>query len=126
MKRIFLWALILTSFTASSQTATTKPINVNQQRLEQRIFELAKFGKDSTGKGYRVAYTKADQEGRAYFISLMKQAGLEVTIDYAGNIIGKKKEKMLCYNQLLSAPTLIWCLMAATTMVALVLLAHWK
>lgn len=85
--------LIFTSFKAFSQTATTNTIKVNQQRIEQRILELAKFGKDTTGKGYRVAYTKGDQHGRAYFINLMQKAGLEVTIDYAGNIIGKRRGK---------------------------------
>lgn len=85
--------LIFTSFKAFSQTATTNTIKVNQQRIEQRILELAKFGKDTTGKGYRVAYTKGDQQGRAYFINLMQKAGLEVTIDYAGNIIGKRRGK---------------------------------
>ncbi len=68
-------------------------MRVNQQRIERRIFELAKFGKDSTGKGYRVAYTKGDVEGRAWFIEQMKNAGLEVNIDYAGNITGKRKGK---------------------------------
>ena len=93
MKKIFLCTLVFMSFTAFSQTATTTTIKVNQQRIEQRIFELAKFGKDSTGRGYRVAFTKGDQEARSWFIILMKKAGLEVTIDYAGNIIGKSKGK---------------------------------
>lgn len=93
MKKIFLCTLVFMSFTAFSQTATTTTIKVNQQRIEQRIFELAKFGKDSTGRGYRVAFTKGDQEARSWFITLMKKAGLEVTIDYAGNIIGKSKGK---------------------------------
>ena len=93
MKRIFLLTLTFASISAFSQTATTKSINVNQQRLEQRIFELAKFGKDSSSKGYRVAYTKGDQQGRAWFINLMTKAGLEITKDYAGNIIGKRKGK---------------------------------
>ncbi len=61
--------------------------------MESRIFTLAEFGKDNTGKGYRVAFTKGDRDGRAWFIGLMKNAGLEVSIDYAGNIIGKRKGK---------------------------------
>jgi len=66
---------------------------VNAQRIESRIFELAKFGRDVNGHGYRVAYTKGDIEGRAWFMDLMKKAGLEPTIDAAGNIIGKRKGK---------------------------------
>lgn len=77
------------SFTAFYQSKFT----VNAQRMENRIADLSQFGKDSIGKGYRVAYTKGDQEGRTWFIKLMKHAGLEVSIDYAGNIIGKRKGK---------------------------------
>ena len=68
-------------------------LNANQQRMEKRIAELAQFGKDANGKGYRVAYTKGDIEGRNYFMGLMKNAGLEVSIDAAGNIIGKRNGK---------------------------------
>jgi N-carbamoyl-L-amino-acid hydrolase len=80
------------SFSTFSQTKnTTKKIKVNQNRIEKRIFELSKFGKDLNGKGYRVAFTKGDVEGRKWFIDQMKKAGLEVTIDFAGNIIGKRQ-----------------------------------
>ena len=65
----------------------------NQQRMEKRIVELSQFGRDVDGRGYRVAYTKGDIEGRNYFMGLMRNAGLEVTIDNAGNIIGKRKGK---------------------------------
>jgi N-carbamoyl-L-amino-acid hydrolase len=68
-------------------------LSVNGQRIESRIFELAKFGKDANGRGYRVAYTRGDIEGRAWFMELMKKAGLDPTIDTAGNIIGKRKGK---------------------------------
>lgn len=68
-------------------------LSVNVQRIESRIFELAKFGRDESGHGYRVAYTKGDIEGRAWFMDLMKKAGLDPTIDVAGNIIGKRKGK---------------------------------
>jgi len=66
---------------------------VNEQRIAGRILELAKFGRDDKGHGYRVAYTKGDIEGRAWFTGLMKNAGLEVSVDSAGNIIGKRKGK---------------------------------
>ena len=89
MKKFITALLIFSSITAFSQTN----IKVNERRIEERIFELAKFGKDSLGRGYRVAYTKGDQEGRAWFMGLMKKAGLEVSIDAAGNIIGKRKGK---------------------------------
>lgn len=94
MKKIIFALLVLFSLSVFSQTAsTTKEIKVNEQRIESRIVELAKFGKDNLSKGYRIAFTKGDLDGRAWFIGLMKKAGLEVTIDFAGNIIGKRKGK---------------------------------
>ena len=66
---------------------------VNERRIASRIVELSKFGMDDKGHGYRVAYTKGDIAGRAWFIELMKNAGLEVSIDSGGNIIGKRKGK---------------------------------
>ncbi len=83
---VLMCALLPTAFTVSAQSI----IKVNGQRIEQRIAELAKFGKDSIGRGYRVAYTKGDIEGREWFIGLMKKAGLLVGIDAAGNIVGKR------------------------------------
>ncbi len=81
----------LTIFTLTTFSQTT--IKVNQLRIESRIFELAKFGKDSLGRGYRVAYTKGDAEARKWFFGLMKNAGLEVSVDAAGNLTGKRKGK---------------------------------
>lgn len=63
---------------------------VNQDRLEQSIFNLAEFGKKENGETSRVAFSQADIDSRTHLITLMKNAGLEVTIDYAGNIIGRK------------------------------------
>jgi N-carbamoyl-L-amino-acid hydrolase len=78
-------AITMLSFISFAQ------LTVNQQRMEKRISELSQFGKDANGRGYRVAYTKGDIEGRNYFMGLMRNAGLDVSIDNAGNIIGKRK-----------------------------------
>ena len=89
MKQLLSVFFISLSLTAFTQTK----LIVNEQRIESRIFELAKFGKDENGRGYRVAFTKGDIEARAWYMSLMKKAGLDVRIDYAGNIIGRRKGK---------------------------------
>ena len=101
LKRLlFTYLLTILAVTAFSQSVDkSKEIKVDQQRIKSRIFELAKFGKDSSGRGYRVAYTKGDIEGRNWYIDLMKKAGLEVSVDYAGNIIGKQKGKNSSLNQ---------------------------
>ena len=68
-------------------------LKVNEERILNRILALAKFGKDEKGHGYRVAFTKGDIEGRAWFVEQMKKAKLDTAIDAAGNIIGKRKGK---------------------------------
>ena len=97
IKNSALTALGMTAFGIKSSFSNSIVIDdilkVNEQRISNRIFELAKFGLDDKGRGYRVAYTKGDIEGRAWFIDLMKKAGLNPTIDAAGNIIGKRKGK---------------------------------
>ena len=88
MKSILLTIiLVLFAFSIFAQ------VKVNEKRIEQRIFELAEFGKNEKGENYRVAYSQGDIEGRAYFMDMMRKAGLEVHIDFAGNIIGKRAGK---------------------------------
>ncbi len=71
-----------------------KSLRVDQDRLEASIFQLAEFGKDQeSGQTSRVAFSDADIKGREYVIGLMRKAGLEVSVDYAGNIVGKRQGK---------------------------------
>ena len=65
-------------------------LRVNPGRIESRIRELAQFGKTSEGGVSRVAFSDEDIQGRSYVIGLMREAGLEVSVDAAGNIIGKR------------------------------------
>ena len=95
IKRSSLTALGVSTFgimsTYGKAAVVGNNYTVNEQRLVTRITELAKFGTDDKGHGYRVAYTKGDIDGRAWFIEQMKRAGLDPVIDAAGNIIGKRK-----------------------------------
>src|SRR5262245_55345362 len=59
--------------------------------MEERIQALSQFGKNPEGGVSSVAFSDADIAGRNYIQTLMKQAGLEVRIDTAGNIIGRKE-----------------------------------
>lgn len=74
---------------ATSALAQNLPY-VNEARLEETLLKLANYGKMENGETNRVAFSDADLEGRAYIISLMQVSGLEVSVDYAGNIIGKR------------------------------------
>jgi len=82
--------IILLTFLLNELLAQSK-LRVNQNRIEERIQKLAEYGKNPQGGVSRVAFSAADIAGRAYIISLMKATGLEVYIDAAGNIIGKRK-----------------------------------
>ncbi|WP_283777927.1 Zn-dependent hydrolase [Flagellimonas spongiicola] len=80
--------LFLISFLGISQT---NAIKVNQERLENRIFELAKFGLQENGETERVAFSDADIEARKWVMETLTKQGLDVSIDFAGNIIGLRK-----------------------------------
>ncbi|MGQ0836912.1 MAG: Zn-dependent hydrolase [Gammaproteobacteria bacterium] len=60
-------------------------------RLQQRITELSKFGANPEGGVSRVAFSAADIAGREYLKKLMREAGLVVRVDTAGNIIGRRE-----------------------------------
>jgi len=63
-------------------------LRVNPERLERRIEKLAEFGKTPEGGVNRVAFSEQDIRSREYILSLMKEVGLKIRIDEAGNIIG--------------------------------------
>lgn len=65
-------------------------LRVNSRRLIDHIMALADFGKNPQGGVSRVAYSEFDRQGREYVQGLMRQAKLEVSIDAAGNIIGRR------------------------------------
>ena len=66
------------------------PVTVTGDRLLAQLRALAQYGSNSNGGVSRVAYSAADLEGRAYVTGLMREAGLEVRVDAAANIIGRR------------------------------------
>ena len=72
---------------AAESTAPT----ASASRIEQRIIELSAFGANPEGGVSRVAFSAADIAGREYIKDLMRQAGLDVRVDAAGNVIGRRK-----------------------------------
>jgi N-carbamoyl-L-amino-acid hydrolase len=65
-------------------------IAADPDRMEARIMALAKFGANPQGGVSRVAFSDADLAGREYIMTLMREAGLDVSVDAAGNIIGRR------------------------------------
>jgi len=67
---------------------------IDGQVLRRQIEELSVFGRPAGGTFAdgvsRVAYSDADVKGRQYVMGLMRAAGLQVRIDPAGNIFGRR------------------------------------
>jgi N-carbamoyl-L-amino-acid hydrolase len=51
---------------------------------------LSKFGANPGGGVSRTGFSDADVQARAYIMDLMKKAGLQVRVDAAGNIFGRR------------------------------------
>jgi N-carbamoyl-L-amino-acid hydrolase len=65
-------------------------LRVNGQRVNDHLRELSDFGKNPQGGVSRVAYSEADLKGREYAMKLMREARLDVSVDAAGNIVGRR------------------------------------
>lgn len=61
------------------------------KRMEERIQALSRFGANPEGGVSRVAFSEADIQGREYIKGLMREAGLQVRVDTAGNVIGRRE-----------------------------------
>ena len=79
--------LLLATVTASAQTPA---VRVQGERINAHLEALAQFGKNPQGGVSRVAYSDADVAGRAYVLRLMREAGLSVHVDAAGNLVGRR------------------------------------
>lgn len=89
---IFLWIFfefLLKGPTLRSQQIPSQ-LRVNGARIISNLDALSAFGKNLQGGVSRVAYSEPDREARRYVIWLMHEAGLDVGIDAAGNIVGRR------------------------------------
>lgn len=68
---------------------TLQTFTINNQRLEQRINELAEIGKIGETGVCRLALSKEDRQGVEKVKSWMEEAGLSARIDHFGNLIGR-------------------------------------
>ena len=63
---------------------------INAARLNGTLKALSVHGANVAGGVSRTAYSDADRAGRAYVMDLMRNAGLDVSVDFAGNIFGRR------------------------------------
>lgn len=74
-----------------AQDATPRAVpRVNGARLNGWLTDISEFGKNPQGGVTRLAYSDADVAARALTVRLMREAKLDVMVDAAGNIFGKR------------------------------------
>ena len=80
--------VLLTSRLAQVQGASPPTFHINSQRLQGTLEKLSKFGRNPEGGVTRLGFSETDLAARGYVTALMKQSGLAVRVDPAGNIFG--------------------------------------
>ncbi len=70
-------------------------LHINPGRLRARLERMSEFGRSPGGSFAdgvtRVAYSEADRAARAWLSDVMRTAGLDVRVDAAGNLIGRRE-----------------------------------
>ncbi|HEX6045963.1 MAG TPA: Zn-dependent hydrolase [Pyrinomonadaceae bacterium] len=90
-RREFNYCLLLSLCSLSVRHSNAQSqLRVTAERLMSHIAALSEFGKNPQGGVSRVAYSDADKQGREYVLGLMRAAKLDVSIDAAGNLIGRR------------------------------------
>ncbi|OZM71148.1 Zn-dependent hydrolase [Amycolatopsis antarctica] len=75
---------------ATGAVAERRGLRIDGDRLLGRIDRLRQVGGTADGGVHRLAFTKEDVAGRELVRGFMREAGLEVHTDEAGNIIGSR------------------------------------
>jgi beta-ureidopropionase / N-carbamoyl-L-amino-acid hydrolase len=84
-------SMLLAAAPALAFTPRQGPVTprVNGQRLNAHLAALAEYGAKDGGTS-RPAYSEDDLRARQFVIGLMREAGLDVSIDAAGNILARR------------------------------------
>lgn len=69
---------------------TSTPLRINGDRLMARLMKLAEVGAIEGGGVCRLALTDADRAGRDLVVRWMREAGLSITVDRIGNVMGTR------------------------------------
>ncbi len=77
---------------AFASTQASRSYTINAERLRASLEQLSQFGRNPEGGVSRVAWTQPDIEARKFVIDkLMSGIGLDVRIDPAGSIYGRRE-----------------------------------
>ena len=82
-------ALLLAAL-AVAATPVAASAHVNGDRLRDLLVSLARFGANPEGGVSRLGFSREDQAARGWLLERMREAGLDVWVDPAGNIHGRR------------------------------------
>jgi N-carbamoyl-L-amino-acid hydrolase len=82
--------LLALLFALSSIQETSPARHVDARRLRETLEKLSEFGRNPEGGVTRLGFSEADLAARGYVSGLMREAGLEVRVDPAGNLFGRR------------------------------------
>jgi len=85
-----LWIVSFATHPLRAHGPGSTKFHVDAQRLQGTLEKLSEFGRNPEGGVTRLGFSETDLAAREYVSALMKQAGLEVRIDPAGNLIGRR------------------------------------
>lgn len=89
-RRLFNKSLLMTAAVGWLPSPPQTELRISGRRLIGNLNALSAFGKNPQGGVSRVAYSEADLKGREFVAGIMRDAKLEVMIDAAANIIGRR------------------------------------
>ena len=75
---------------ALAEDKGSSTFHVKARRLQGTLEALSAFGRNPEGGVTRLGFSEADMAAREYVMGLMRQAGLQVRVDPAGNIFGHR------------------------------------
>lgn len=94
MRLRWLWTLVTVVLVVYGPHAQSAERHVDQSRLWVTIEKLSEFGRPA-GAGFeggvtRMGFSETDLAARAWLTQLMREAGLAVRVDQAGNLFGRR------------------------------------
>jgi N-carbamoyl-L-amino-acid hydrolase len=89
MSAALLFAGIGGSAAADERAATA--LHIDAQRLQANLEHLSEIGRDPAGGITRLGLSQAELDAHGYAVGLMKEAGLTVRTDAAGNVFGRRE-----------------------------------
>ena len=94
-RRLVMGVALLCASLAASATAVERQVDttphIDAARLQANLEHLSEIGRDPAGGITRLGLSQAELDAHTYAVGLMKEAGLAVRVDAAGNVFGRRE-----------------------------------